>query len=69
EIWVADFKTDHVNASELAEKTRDYRRQLRLYARALRHIYGRPVTRSWLYFLASGQSVSLHLDESAEGDD
>jgi ATP-dependent exoDNAse (exonuclease V) beta subunit len=38
EIWVVDFKTDHLNASELAEKTHNYQRQLRLYARALRHI-------------------------------
>jgi ATP-dependent helicase/nuclease subunit A len=68
EIWVLDFKTDHVNAGELAEKIQNYQRQLRLYARALCHIYGRPVVRSWVHFLASGQSVSLQLDESAAGD-
>ena len=66
EIWLVDFKTDHGNASELAEKTLTYQRQLGMYARALRQIYGRPVTRSWLHFLTSGQSVSLQLDESAE---
>ena len=56
-------KTDQVNASELAEKTHNYQRQLRLYGRALRHIYGRPVTRSWLHFLTPGQSVSLQLEK------
>jgi len=63
EIWVLDFKTDHMNATEFAEKTHNYQRQLRLYACALRHIYGRPVTRSWLHFLSSRQSVSLQLEK------
>jgi ATP-dependent helicase/nuclease subunit A len=62
EIWVVDFKTDRVNANELAEKTHNYQCQLRLYARALRQIYGRPVTRGWLHFLTPGQSVILKLD-------
>jgi ATP-dependent exoDNAse (exonuclease V) beta subunit len=63
EIWVLDFKTDHMNATEFVEKTHNYQRQLRLYACALRHIYGRPVTRSWLHFLSSRQSVSLQLEK------
>jgi ATP-dependent exoDNAse (exonuclease V) beta subunit len=67
EIWVVDFKTDQVNANELAEKTHNYQRQLRLYARALRRIYGRPVTRSWLHFLTPGQSVTLQPEIAGSG--
>ena len=68
EIWVVDFKTDQGSESELAEKIHHHKRQLRLYAMALRNIYARPVTRVWLHFLTSGSSISLQLNERAGGD-
>jgi len=52
EIWLLDFKTDNFPASGLEEKIRAYRPQLELYALALERIYGRPVTKRWLHFLA-----------------
>lgn len=59
EIWLLDFKTDRVTASELAKKTEMYRPQLDLYARALERIYDRPVTECRLHFLAAGVTVPL----------
>ena len=59
EIWVVDFKTDHLAADELAAKTAHYKPQLQLYAGALAKIYGRPVTRRRLHFLAARQTVEL----------
>jgi len=56
EIWLVDFKTDHVSDAELPERAREHERQLRLYAAALDRIYGRPVTRCVLHFLALGRS-------------
>ncbi len=52
EIWLIDFKTDGVKPSDVAAKAETYRTQIALYARALGGIYGRPVTRRGLYFLA-----------------
>jgi ATP-dependent helicase/nuclease subunit A len=59
EIWLLDFKTDDVDAEFLAEKARFYEPQLKLYALALEQIYGRPVTKAWLHFLAPGVSVPV----------
>jgi ATP-dependent helicase/nuclease subunit A len=56
EIWVLDFKTDRVSEAELPERAHEHERQLRLYAAALQRIYGRPVTRRLLHFLALGRS-------------
>ncbi len=52
EIWIVDFKTDRLDDTELPERAREHERQLRLYVSALERIYGRPVTRSVLYFVA-----------------
>ncbi len=52
EIWLLDFKTDQVNAAELAETVTHYEPQIKLYARALARIYRRPVTQCWLHFLS-----------------
>jgi ATP-dependent helicase/nuclease subunit A len=59
EIWLADFKTDQVRASELADKIKIYEPQLKLYASALAKIYSRPVTHGWLHFLSARQTVEL----------
>ncbi len=62
EIWLVDFKTDQISAAELPERVKEYEVQLRLYARALGGIYGRPVTEAWLHFLALGRSVRVELE-------
>jgi ATP-dependent helicase/nuclease subunit A len=61
EIWLVDFKTDRITASELPERVKEYEVQLRLYAQALGGIYGRPVTEARLHFLALGKSVGVEL--------
>jgi ATP-dependent helicase/nuclease subunit A len=59
EIWLLDFKTDDVTKSGVETKKTFYAPQLRLYARALARIYGKPVTESWLHFLACCKTVSV----------
>ena len=59
EIWLLDFKTDHVKSGELAEKARSYEPQLNLYAHALARIYRRPVQECWLHFFALGRSAAV----------
>jgi len=59
EIWLVDFKTDDVAARDLPEKVKLYRPQLRLYARALEKVYGRPVTNCWLHFLPAQRTESV----------
>ena len=61
EIWLIDFKTDAVGPAELADKVKWYEPQLKLYAQALSRIYGRPVSQSWLYFLAARTAVPMKL--------
>jgi len=58
EIWLVDFKTDHVDSRELAAVVKFYEPQLKLYALALGRIYRRPVTESWLHFLSLKKSVT-----------
>jgi ATP-dependent helicase/nuclease subunit A len=62
EIWLLDFKTDQIKASELAERAEHYRQQVALYSDAMKKIYNRPVTEVWLHFLALGKTVNLAAD-------
>jgi ATP-dependent exoDNAse (exonuclease V) beta subunit len=59
EIWLVDFKTDEFPIGTLAERTRFYERQLKLYASAFEKIYDRPVTNCWLHFLSAQQTVKI----------
>jgi ATP-dependent helicase/nuclease subunit A len=59
EIWLLDFKTDEVRASELAAKAKLYAPQVKLYAAALGKIYARPVANRWLHFLALRRTVEI----------
>jgi ATP-dependent helicase/nuclease subunit A len=61
EIWLVDFKTDNVRASELPAKTKFYEPQLKLYARALTKIYSRQVTSCWLHFLDARKTVAVKI--------
>jgi ATP-dependent helicase/nuclease subunit A len=60
EIWILDFKTDHVGEADLPEKVVPYGKQLKLYGLALSRIYRRPVTERWLHFLALGKTVRVN---------
>jgi ATP-dependent helicase/nuclease subunit A len=59
EIWLVDFKTDNMNGNDFSKKEQDYRKQLKLYARALAKIYSRPVTNCWLHFLSARRTVEI----------
>jgi ATP-dependent helicase/nuclease subunit A len=59
EIWLMDFKTDDLRDRDVDAKRADYGRQIKLYALALDRIYRRPVTESWLHFLALGKTMAL----------
>ena len=59
EIWLIDFKTDNVAEADLERRSASYRAQLALYSLALERIYGKPVTRAGLYFLAPQKFVWL----------
>jgi ATP-dependent helicase/nuclease subunit A len=59
EIWLVDFKNDRVTEVDLALKIKEYEPQLRLYSVALSRIYRRPVTRSYLHFIALRRSASV----------
>jgi ATP-dependent helicase/nuclease subunit A len=59
EIWLVDFKTDHVDRGAMAAVVQFYEPQLKLYALALGRIYRRPVTGAWLHFLSLKQLVAV----------
>ncbi len=59
DIWIIDYKTDHVAAPAVAERAQRYRPQVELYRRALTRLYARPVTKLWLHFLGPGITVDL----------
>lgn len=61
EIWLLDFKTDHVTADELPAKVQFYEAQLKLYALALTRIYNRKVTTCALYFLSARETAYVWL--------
>ena len=61
EIWIVDFKTDEMKPADIEEKVRLYRPQLWVYAQALSRTYARPVSQSWLYFLALRRAVPLEV--------
>jgi len=58
EIWLVDFKTDDVPEAGLPGRTRDYQPQIQFYSAALERVFGRPVTRRWLHFLAARKTVA-----------
>jgi ATP-dependent helicase/nuclease subunit A len=60
EIWILDFKTDHVEEADLPAKVAPYGKQLNLYGLALSQIYRRPVTERWLHFLALQKTVDIN---------
>ena len=59
EIWLVDFKTDAIKASEIPAKTKFYEPQLWVYAQALSRTFNLPVSQAWLYFLAPRRAVPV----------
>lgn len=60
EIWLLDFKTDHLrDEAELSARVKHYEPQLKLYALALGRIFRKPVTQCWLYFLSAQKTISV----------
>ncbi len=59
-LVLLDYKTDHVrSADSLAERTRGYSTQVRLYARAAEALFGRPVRRALLVYLRQRQVIEV----------
>lgn len=58
-LTVVDFKTDRVFGEEVARRAEHYRPQLAAYGAALERVLEKKVVRKALYFLASGEMVSL----------
>jgi ATP-dependent helicase/nuclease subunit A len=60
-IELVDFKTDGIRPGEEREKAQFYEPQIKLYAAALKGIYGRPVRSAALHFLATGETREISL--------
>lgn len=67
ELWLVDFKTDHLAPNAVLERARQYFPQLRLYTRALEAIYRRPIRHAWLHFLLADQTVEVPTGDPASG--
>ena len=62
-LTVVDYKTDYVTAETLAERAAEYAPQIRAYAAALTRLLEMPVQEGILFFLRTGQSVSIDCRE------
>ncbi len=58
-ILLLDYKTDRVTAATQAARAEEYAPQLRVYARALEKITGKPVLRRFIWFFATESCVEL----------
>jgi CRISPR/Cas system-associated exonuclease Cas4 (RecB family) len=63
-LKVVDYKTSRITAAEVPEKAADYELQLRIYALAVREIFGRVPETACLYFLHP--NVVQEVDVSAD---
>jgi ATP-dependent helicase/nuclease subunit A len=64
ELWVADYKTDRLEADELATRTDSYRLQAEVYGRAVSLCLKGQDVRVRLVFLRTGQSVEIGIGGS-----
>jgi ATP-dependent helicase/nuclease subunit A len=62
-IEIVDFKTDRASGVEVDARAAAYEPQVRLYAAALEAIYGLPVLKASLHFLATGRTWQFTLHE------
>jgi len=58
-LVIIDFKTNRCSRQKAQELACEYALQLRLYARAMREIYGREIAAAYLYFLFPGIAVPV----------
>ena len=58
-IVLVDFKTDAVDAEEVAEAAGRYFDQMALYSRAVRDIYGHAPSEAYLVFLQAGKVIPV----------
>lgn len=58
-LVVVDFKTDHIESAQAAERAAFYVPQLETYASALERIMETPVRERLLYFFATGECVPV----------
>ncbi len=54
-IEIVDFKTDVVDAEQVAQRAERYRSQMVLYAKAMARLWREPVRACWLIFLSARQ--------------
>jgi ATP-dependent helicase/nuclease subunit A len=59
ELWVADYKTDHVGPDELARRADEYAAQVRIYSKAVAQALGQERVRTQAIFLRAGQAVEV----------
>ena len=64
-ILLLDYKTDRVTAETQAARAEEYEPQLRVYARALEKITGKPVLRRFIWFFATETSTELPQPEGS----
>lgn len=58
-LVIVDFKSDRISSKGLSQRTKLYRPQINLYARALERITGKKVAEKHLYFFALDKSVAV----------
>jgi ATP-dependent helicase/nuclease subunit A len=58
-LALLDFKTDAVRSASPQQLKERYRVQLELYARAVEHIWQRPVTGRYLYYFDGAMAVEV----------
>ena len=64
-LGVIDYKTDHVTAENMQQKTAHYRLQLAGYALAARAVFGLPVRDVRLYFVRTARTMPIDAGEEA----
>ena len=63
-LTLVDFKSDRVQPGREAEKAREHRLQLRIYAPAAEEIFGLPVRETAIWFLETGAYAVVERGES-----
>lgn len=59
EVWVGDYKTDHVSSRTVGQRAETYREQAHAYARAARQCLGPAVKGCKLFFIRLGEVVTV----------
>ncbi|MBA3966409.1 MAG: PD-(D/E)XK nuclease family protein [Nitrospirales bacterium] len=59
DVWVGDYKTDHVSSRTVAQRAETYREQAHAYARAASQCLGPVVKGCKLFFIRLGEVVTV----------